>query len=93
MKFFGQGQEQPAAPQELAIPEFYANSLTVKASPFEFEIQAQLIDSAQKLKGALNIRLSPQTAWALSRALATNVAEYEKQCGKIALPEQVRTSG
>jgi hypothetical protein len=84
--------EKPAespAPQS-PVPEFYANSVAINVSPFEVEMQHLLVDSAQTVKGAVNIRLSPQTAWTLSRALAKNLAEYESKFGPISLPEEIR---
>ncbi len=77
---------QDAAP----IPEFYANSIAINVSPFEVELQNLLVDSSQNLKGAVNVRMSPQTAWTLSKALEKNLAEYEAKFGAIALPDEIK---
>lgn len=83
--------EQPELPENPApVPEFYANSVAINVSPFEVELQHMLVDSGQNLKGAVNIRLSPQTAWTLSRALAKNLAEFESRFGPISLPDEIR---
>ena len=83
--------EQPEVPDMQApVPEFYSNSVGINVSPFEVELQHMLVDSAQNMKGAVNIRMSPQTAWTLSRALAKNLAEYESKFGPISLPEEIR---
>lgn len=74
------------ATAQLQIPEFYANSVQVNVNAFEVELGASLVDSKQQLKGALNLRLSPQTAAMLSQILTAQMVEYEKQYGKIPLP-------
>lgn len=76
--------------EALPVPEFYANSIAINVSPFEVELQNLLVDSAQTLKGAVNVRMSPQTAWTLSKALAKNLAEYEAKFGPISLPDEIR---
>ena len=85
--------QTPAAEQKndsLAIPEFYANTVALNVSPFEVELQNMLVDSERNLKGAVNIRLSPQTAWLLSRSLNRQLAHYEQEYGQIALPVELR---
>lgn len=77
------GTDQP-------VPEFYANSIFINVSPFELELQNLLVDSQQNVKGAVNVRMSPQTAYTLSRALNKQLEEYERQCGPIALPAELR---
>lgn len=72
------------------VPEFYANSIFINVSPFEMELQNLLVDSQQNVKAAVNVRMSPQTAYTLSRALNKQLAEYERQCGPIALPAELR---
>jgi hypothetical protein len=82
--------EAPPAAEAAPIPEFYANSIAINVSPFEVELQNLLVDSSQTLKGAVNVRMSPQTAWTLSKALAKNLAEYEAKFGEIALPAEIK---
>jgi len=65
-----------------SIPEFYTNSILVNISSFELELQSLLVDSQQNIKGAVNIRMSPQTAWTLSKALAKHLALYDEKFGK-----------
>ncbi len=69
-----------------AVPEFYANRMQVNLSVYELEIAAQLADSDGNLKGAVNIRLSPQLARVFAKNLAQSVNDYEKQFGKIPQP-------
>lgn len=80
------GEEQPV----LQVPEFYANMVMLNVSPFEVELQNLLVDSGQNVKGAVNIRMSPQTAWMLSRSLERQLAYYEKRYGNISLPQELR---
>lgn len=79
-------QSTDAVASQLQIPEFYANAVQVNLNAFEVELGAMLVDSKQQLKGALNLRLSPQTAAMLARILTEQMAGYEKQYGKIPLP-------
>lgn len=81
--------EKPKSPAEqtLQIPEFYANTVQVNVNAFEVELSALLVDSKQQLKGALNLRLSPQTAMMLGKILTEQMATYEQQFGKIPLPK------
>ena len=74
----------------MTVPEFYANTIRTNVSAFEVELQTTLSDSAGGLKAALNLRMSPQTAWVLARTLQRQLAEYEKRFGAIALPEEIR---
>lgn len=81
----------PSVPEsDQPVPEFYANSIFINVSPFELELQNLLVDSQQKVKGAVNIRMSPQTAYTLARALNKQLDEYEKQIGPISLPDELR---
>ena len=75
-----------------SIPEFYANSINVNVSFFELELQAFLIDSSQNVKGALHLRVSPQTAWMLARSLAKQIGEYERLYGKMEVPDAIQKS-
>ena len=85
------GAGAPAMPAtDQPVPEFYANSIFINVSPFELELQNLLVDSQQAVKGAVNVRMSPQTAYTLSRALNKQLEEYERQCGPIALPAELR---
>lgn len=77
-------EPQPPAQQ---IPEFYANTVQVNVNAFEVELSAMLVSSKNELKGALNLRLSPQTAVMLGKILNEQMAAYEKQYGKIPLPQ------
>ena len=87
----GNGTGSPTLPgTDQPIPEFYANSIFINVSPFELELQNLLVDSQQNVKGAVNVRMSPQTAYTLSRALNKQLEEYERQCGPIALPPELR---
>ncbi len=81
--------EKPKTPPEqtVQIPEFYANTIQVNVNAFEVELGALLVDSKQQLKGALNLRLSPQTAMMLGKILTEQMATYEQQFGKIPLPK------
>ena len=72
------------------IPEFYTNSVMINVSPYEVEIQNQLIDSGSNLKGAVNLRMSPQTAWTLWKALGKQIEAYEAGYGEIPIAEEVR---
>lgn len=78
----GHEPQPPAQP----IPEFYANTIQVNVNAFEVELSAMLVSSKNELKGALNLRLSPQTAVMLGKILNEQMAAYEKQYGKIPLP-------
>ncbi len=56
-------EKSKAVPEpSMGIPEFYANTVQVNVNAFEVELGAMLVDSKQQLKGALNLRLSPQSA-------------------------------
>ncbi|MFZ5629150.1 MAG: DUF3467 domain-containing protein [Spirochaetota bacterium] len=77
---------EPQPPAQ-AIPEFYANTVQVNVNPFEVELSAMLVSSKNELKGALNLRLSPQTAAALAKILTEQMAAYEQQFGKIPMPK------
>lgn len=83
-------EQIPPVGEAPLTPEFYANSIAINVSPFEVELQNLLVDSAQTLKGAVNVRMSPQTAWTLSKALAKNIMEYEAKFGEIALPDEIK---
>jgi len=72
------------------ISEFYTNAVEVNISPFELEMRALITDSSGKARHGVNIRMSPQTAWALQKVLAKQIANYEKNIGPIALPEEIR---
>ncbi len=76
--------------EPIPVPEFYTNSVLINVSPFEVELQNMLVDSSQNLKGAISVRMSPQTAWTLSKALAKNLADYEARFGEIALPAEIK---
>jgi hypothetical protein len=65
------------------IPEFYVNSVSISPSVYEFELTHMLLDSEGRLKGAFNVRMSPQTAKAVLELLTEEVAAYEKQYGKL----------
>lgn len=75
---------------ETVVPEFYANGVRVSVSAFEVELQAVLSDSEGRTKGALNLRMSPQTAWVLSMALGKHLAMSEEKFGKIPIPDELR---
>lgn len=77
----------PEAPAGQPIPEFYTNMVGINVSPYEFEFATMLVDSKGQMKGAINIRMSPQTAKSLLGALHSQVTEYEKNVGEIVLPE------
>lgn len=81
---------QRSAGTDLAIPEFYANTIIVNVSPFEFELQNLLVDSQRNVKAAVNLRYSPQTALVLYKALAKQIERYEGINGRITLPEELR---
>ena len=75
--------------QQLSIPEVYANTAKINASPYEFEITLGLgSGNYQGVKPVVNIRLSPQFAKEFSEILATNVALYEENHGKIKVPKK-----
>jgi len=76
--------------QQIPVPEFYSNTVMINFSPFELELQNLLVDSQQNVKGAINIRMSPQTAWTLSKALEKQLVQYESEYGKISLPVELR---
>jgi hypothetical protein len=82
--------KQPETGESPAIPEFYANTIIVNVSPFEFEVQNLLVDSQRNVKGAVNLRYSPQTAWTLYKALEKQIERYEEMNGEIALPDEIR---
>lgn len=79
-------------PAELQAAEFYSNSVRIASSPFEIAVQHQLVDAPGNVKGAVNIRMSPQTAWTFARALAKQIEAYEKEFGPVQLPAEVRKS-
>lgn len=68
---------------ENQIPEFYANMVQVYTNAFELELKNLLVDSQQNVKGAINIRMSPQTALTLSNILADQLRQYEELFGEI----------
>lgn len=74
------------ATTDFPIPEFYTNAVNVSASLFEVEMQCLLMDSTAQTRGAFHVRLSPQAAKALQKALGRTLEEYEKQHGKIPGP-------
>jgi len=65
------------------IPEFYVNSVSISPSLYEFELTHMLLDSESRMKGAFNVRMSPQTAKSVLELLHEEVTAYEKQHGKI----------
>lgn len=77
----------PELPEGQQIPEFYSNTVAINYSPYEFELQHLLVDSKGQMKGAINVRLSPQTAKSFMKVLAHQLAGYEEILGEIALPE------
>lgn len=77
----------PEPPDGQQIPEFYSNTVAINYSPYEFELQHILVDSKGQMKGAINVRLSPQTAKSLLQVLAHQIAGYEEVLGEIVLPE------
>lgn len=68
------------------IPEFYSNAVTVYYSPYEFEISHLMMDSRNQIKGALNVRMSPQMAKSMLKILERQVADYENTVGNIVIP-------
>jgi hypothetical protein len=82
----GKKTETPTIPENFQIPEFYSNTVTINFSPFEFELGHLLLDSKGVVKGAINIRLSPQTAKSVYEILGKQLENYEEKVGEIALP-------
>jgi len=72
-----------APAQNQVIPEFYVNSVSISPSLYEFELTHMLLDSEGRMKGAFNVRMSPQTAKSVLELLHEEVTAYEKQHGKI----------
>ena len=75
--------ENDTSPQ---IPEFYTNNIGINVNPSEVELRNLLVDSDANIKGAINLRMSPQTAWILFKSLGRQIDQYEKDFGKIPLP-------
>ena len=84
------GSENTNQSDALQIPEFYTNAILLNSSPFEVEIQNRLVDSAGNLKGAVNLRMSPQTAWTLWKALGKQIEAYERSYGALPIPEEIK---
>ncbi|TGL58517.1 DUF3467 domain-containing protein [Leptospira sarikeiensis] len=82
-------QEQSLEIQATA-PEFYTNAVMIFVSAFEVELQNQLVDSQKNVKGAINIHMSPQTAWTLAKELNRQMDNYEKAYGPISLPADIK---
>ncbi|MBE7438551.1 MAG: hypothetical protein HS115_08870 [Spirochaetales bacterium] len=74
----------------MAISEYYTNAIEINISPFELELRAMVMDSQGQPRHGINIRMSPQTAWALQKVLAKQIANYENNIGPITLPEEIR---
>lgn len=75
------------------VPDYYANSVKFAVAPFDFMLEFGVGRAPSKpgvaaVDPVARIRISPQLAYALSKILAANVALYESQVGKIALPDQ-----
>ena len=69
--------------------EFYANGTMVGLSVFEIGLKHLLLDEGQNVKGALNVRMSPQSAKLLSSLLERNIAAYEEKFGELHLPKEM----
>ena len=77
--------QQPAPP----IPEVYANTAKIQASPYEFEITLGLGSSNYEgVKPTVNIRMSPVFAKEFAKLVVEHLNGYEANFGKIKLPEK-----
>lgn len=76
-------EEIPNGLREEQIAEFYANGVFLNISKHEFEFGHRLVDTSGRLKGAVNIRMSPPVAKEFAELLNVQLAEYEKKIGEI----------
>ncbi|MBN1437925.1 MAG: DUF3467 domain-containing protein [Anaerolineales bacterium] len=84
----------PPAPRPIplelpaALEPIYSNLALIGHSPAEIVIDfARMLPGMPKARVAARVVLTPLCAKALMRALADNIAKFEKQYGEIHLPE------
>lgn len=77
------------------VPEYYADSTRLTLSPYTFGIEFGVLAfpppgevAANEIVPMVRVRMSPQLAYAMRQLLDSNIAAYEDQIGKIALPTQ-----
>lgn len=92
-------QQHPTKQKERAIERVrsesylsvYASSAQLRVTLFDIQIAfGQILDATErkiKFEDQVNVTMSPQHAKVLANLLVVNVANYEKQFGKINLPK------
>ncbi|MGL4331638.1 MAG: DUF3467 domain-containing protein [Bacteroidales bacterium] len=82
-------QEPAFKPENIQIPEVYANTAMVNFNPYEFEITFGLGSANYDgVKPVVNARMSPQFAKELAAILTENVSRYEEMVGAIPQAEE-----
>lgn len=70
--------------------DVYADSVRISVTPYSFILDFGLsTESPGEQKGVVTVRMSPQHAWVLNRALSKHIAEYEASIGPARLPEEM----
>ena len=68
--------------------EYYSDSVRISVTPYSFILVFGLsTESPGEQKPMATVRMSPQHAWVLNRALAKHIAEYEANIGPVRLPD------
>lgn len=71
-------------------PEYYSDSVRISVTPYSFILDFGLsTESPGEQKRMATLRMSPQHAWVLNRALTKHIAEYEASIGPIRLPDDL----
>ena len=72
-------------------PTFYASGFSLVGSPWDFTLRFSLRegDSPKDIRPVANVILSPQHALVVARLLSRAVDDYERQVGKITLPQRL----
>lgn len=70
--------------------DFYTDSVRISVTPYSFILDFGLsTESPGEQKRVATVRMSPQHAWVLNRALGKHLAEYEANIGPARLPEEM----
>jgi len=71
-------------------PDLYTDSVRISVTPYSFILDFGLsTESPGEQKRAVTVRMSPQHAFVLHRALGRHIDEYQRSIGNIALPEEM----
>lgn len=71
-------------------PEYYSDSVRISVTPYSFILDFGVsTESPGEQKRMATVRMSPQHAWVLNRALGKHIAEYEASIGSIRLPDDL----